>query len=225
MLQSDAELEAHRELVERIVRALLRELDLSCDPDDLRAWGFQGLLEAKQRFDASRGVRFSAFAHYRIRGAILDGVRSQGFLRRRAYARLKAFEATDAIAEQLAEEQANRPTSEGTLPGQAATQQRAEDLDAALGKITAAFLISAVGQGEERAPEAPDRRLESAQEQSLVHASLEQLPERERTLLQAVYFEGITIEEAGARLGLSKSWASRLHAKALDRMRKQLEAL
>jgi len=223
MLQSDAELAAHREQVERIVRALMRELDLSCDPDDLRAWGFQGLLEAKQRFDASRGVRFSAFAHYRIRGAILDGVRSQGFLRRRAYARLKAFEATDALAEQLGEEQANRPTSGAGSSAGSATS-RAEDLDAALGKITAAFLISAVGQGDERAPEAPDRQLESAQEQSLVRVGLEELPERERTLLQAVYFEGVTIEEAGARLGLSKSWASRMHAKALDRMRKQLES-
>ncbi len=215
MLQSDAELVAHQELVERIVRGLMRELDLSCDPDDLRAWGFQGLLEAKQRFDASRGVRFSAFAHYRIRGAILDGVRSQGFLRRGAYARLKAFEATGAVAEQLAEEQAQRPST--------TTQGRAQELDAALGKITAAFLISAVGQGEGKSAEAPDSRLESAQEQSLIHAGLALLPERERTLLEAVYFEGTTIEEAGARLGLSKSWASRMHAKALDRMRKHVE--
>jgi RNA polymerase sigma factor for flagellar operon FliA len=216
MLRSDAELEAHRELVERIVRGLMRELDLSCDPDDLRAWGFQGLLEAKQRFDAGRGVRFSAFAHYRIRGAILDGVRSQGFLRRRAYARLKAFEATDALAEDLG--------AQAGTASSASVASRAKDLDSALGKITAAFLISAVGQGEERAPEGPDRAMETAQEKSSVQAGLKELPERERNLLEAVYFEGVTIEEAGARMGLSKSWASRMHAKALERMRKQLES-
>jgi len=216
MLQGDTELEAHRELVERIVRGLIRELDLSCDPDDLRGWGFQGLLEAKQRFDATRGVRFSAFAHYRIRGAILDGVRSQGFLRRRAYARLKALEATDAVSEQLAEEHGERaPMS---------AEARAEALDATLGKITAAFLISAVGQGEDRAPEAPDQQLESAEVKGMVQKGLGALPERERILLEAVYFEGATIEAAGLRMGLSKSWASRLHAKALDRLRKHLEA-
>ena len=216
MLQGYTELEAHRELVERIVRGLIRELDLSCDPDDLRGWGFQGLLEAKQRFDATRGVRFSAFAHYRIRGAILDGVRSQGFLRRRAYARLKALEATDAVSEQLAEEHGDRaPMS---------AEARAEALDASLGKITAAFLISAVGQGEDRAPEAPDHQLESAEVRDMVQRGLGELPERARALLAAVYFEGATIEAVGARLGLSKSWASRLHAKALDRLRKHLEA-
>jgi RNA polymerase sigma factor for flagellar operon FliA len=46
------------------------------------------------------------------------------------------------------------------------------------------------------------------------------LPERERALVEAVYFGGTTIEEAGQRLGLSKSWASRMHAKALERIKK-----
>lgn len=219
MLQSDPELQAHRDLVDRIVRGLVRELDLSCDPDDLRAWGFQGLLEARQRFDPNRGVRFSAFAHYRIRGAILDGVRSQGFLRRRAYARLKAAEATDAVAEQLAEE---RGTAGGGSRA-ASPQSRAVDLERALGKISAAFLIAAVGQGEDRAPERPDQLLAGEEERVRVRAGLETLPERERVLVEAVYFEGITIEAAGARLGLSKSWASRMHAKALERMRASLE--
>jgi RNA polymerase sigma factor for flagellar operon FliA len=92
----DAEAQAHRELVERIVRRLQRELDLSCDTDDLRGWGQQGLLEAKQRFDPARGVRFSTFAYYRIRGAVLDGVRKQGWLSRRAHAKVRAYEAADA---------------------------------------------------------------------------------------------------------------------------------
>ncbi len=159
-------------------------------------------------------MRFSAFAHYRIRGAILDGVRSQGFLRRRAYARLKAAEATDAVGEELAEERAGDNGS---------PQSRARDLENALGKISAAFLIAAVGQGEDRAPERPDHLLAGAEERLLVRNGLDNLPERERVLVEAVYFEGVTIEEAGSRLGLSKSWASRMHAKALDRMRKQLE--
>src|SRR3954470_24445964 len=96
-MHDDAEFEANQELVERIVRRLVRELDLSCDPDDLRAWGHQGVLEAKARFDPGRGVRFSTFAYYRVRGAVLDGVRKQGWLRRRAYAKLKALEAADAL--------------------------------------------------------------------------------------------------------------------------------
>lgn len=213
-MHGDAESEAHRELVERVVRRLQRELDLSCDPGDLRAWGYQGLLEAKSRFDSSRGVRFSTFAYYRVRGAVLDGVRKQGWLKRRAYAKLKAFEASDAAGEQLAETEAQSPST--TLAA------RAQQIGDALGKISAAYLLSAVGQDEERAPTSPEELLGTAETRDAVKHGLSHLPERERALLETIYFEGATIEEAGRRLGLSKSWASRLHAKALERMRKHL---
>lgn len=203
---------AHQELVERVVRRLIRELDLTCDPGDLRAWGHQGLLEAKQRFDPARKVRFSTFAYYRVRGAVLDGVRSQGFLKRRAYAKLKAFEAADSLAEELAEGNAAGP--------ELSREARARELDDAVGKISAAYVLSALGQADERAADTPESLVEAAEDRSAVRDGLASLPEKERELLEAVYFQGATIEQAGAQLGLSKSWASRMHAKALSRMRK-----
>lgn len=215
-MYGEAESEAHHKLVERVVRRLQRELDLSCDVGDLRAWGHQGLLEAKQRFDAARGVRFTTFAYYRVRGAVLDGVRKQGWLKRRAYAKLKAFEAADAAGEQLADAEAQSPST--TLAA------RAAQIEDVLGKISAAYLLSAVGQGEETTPETPEELVTSAQTRELVRTGLGALPEREQTLVRAIYFDGMTIEEAGAQLGLSKSWASRMHGKALERMRKGLAA-
>lgn len=206
---------AHQELVERVVRRLIRELDLSCDPADLRAWGHQGVLEAKQRFDPARGVRFSTFAYYRVRGAVLDGVRSQGFIKRRAYAKLKAMEATDSLVEQYGEANPQARTQ--------ATEARARDIEDALGKISAAYVLSALGQGEEDSRDTPETLIEAAQHRGAVQEGLSALPEKERKLLKAVYFEGTTIEEAGRELGLSKSWASRIHAKALSRMKKSLE--
>jgi RNA polymerase sigma factor for flagellar operon FliA len=215
-MHADAESLAHNELVERVVRRLQRELDLSCELGDLRAWGHQGLLEAKGRFDATRGVRFTTFAYYRVRGAVIDGVRKQGWLKRRAYAKLKAFEASDATGAQLADAEAQAPSS--TLAA------RAAQIEDALGKISAAYMLSAVGQGDEAAPDTPETLVTSAQTHRIVKDGLSTLPERERQLIEAVYFEGVTIEEAGGRLGLSKSWASRMHAKALERMRKSLAA-
>jgi RNA polymerase sigma factor FliA len=213
-MRADAEAEAHQELVEKVVRRLSRELDLSCDPEDLRAWGQQGLLEARQRFDATRGVRFSTFAYYRVRGAVIDGVRKQGWLRRRAYAKLKAFEAADAVSEPVAEQEAQKPS--------ASAEERAAQVSDILGKISAAYLLSALGQGDEATPETPEDQVDLVMTRQVVQRDLADLPERERALLHSVYFEGSTIEEAGARMGLSKSWASRMHAKALDRMRKSL---
>jgi RNA polymerase sigma factor FliA len=213
-MRVDAEAQAHQELVEKVVRRLSRELDLSCDPDDLRAWGQQGLLEAQQRFDAGRGVRFSTFAYYRVRGAVIDGVRKQGWLRRRAYAKLKAYEAADRVSEPVAETEAQVAS---TTPN-----ARAAQIVDILGKISAAYLLSALGQGDDDQPESPEDQVDVAMTRKQVQRDLAELPERERVLLEAVYFEGLTIEEAGVRLGLSKSWASRLHAKALERMRKSL---
>lgn len=215
-MPGDAESEAHNELVERVVRRLQRELDLSCDLGDLRAWGHQGLLEAKGRFDPARGVRFTTFAYYRVRGAVLDGVRKQGWLKRRAYAKLKAFEAGDSLGAQLADSEAQSPSSTPLA--------RATQLDDALGKLSAAYMLSAVGQGEENVPDTPEELVTSAETRDVVQQGLALLPDRERQLLHAVYFEGVTIEAAGGRLGLSKSWASRMHAKALERMRKSLAA-
>ena len=210
----DAEAQAHQELVDKIVRRLQRELDLSCDPDDLRGWGQQGLLEAKARFDPSRGVRFSTFAYYRVRGAVLDGVRKQGWLSRRAHAKLRAYEAADHAGEQLATVEAQSPSE--------SVAARARALDEAIGKISAAYVMSVVGQGLEDAPETPEELLDGAELRATVQSGLAELPERERVLLTAMYYEGVTMEEAGARLGLSKSWTSRLHGKALERLRKSL---
>ncbi len=208
------EIAAHRELVERVVRRLTSALDLSCDVNDLRGYGFQGLLEAKQRFEPDRGVRFSTFAYYRIRGAVIDGVRKQGWMSRRAFAKLKAFEATDNIAEQSGEANAQKPLT--TLAA------RAAQIDDALAKVTAAYVLAAVGQDRAESDSTPETMLGTAQDEQTIKRGLGKLPDKERTLLEAVYFDGVTIEQAGERLGLSKSWASRLHAKALDRMRKTI---
>lgn len=205
---------AHKELVDRVVRRLVRELDLSCELGDLTAWGHQGLLEAKRRFDPARGVRFSTFAYYRVRGAVLDGVRSQGFLKRRAYAKVKAYEAADALAEHAAES--------GGEDARASLDQRASVMEEMLGRISAAYVLSALGQGEERNAETPETLITDAETKGAVQQGLADLPEKEQQLLAAVYYDGATIEEAGQRLGLSKSWASRLHAKALSRMKKSL---
>jgi RNA polymerase sigma factor for flagellar operon FliA len=210
-------MESQSELVERVLRSVVRELSLSVDLGDLRGWGHAGLLEAKQRFDASRGVRFSTFAYYRVRGAMLDGVRRQGWLRRSAYAKLRAFEAADSVSAEHAEAHANAPA-----PSVAA---RAEAIDDILGKISAAYVIATVGQDEQETQETPETLLASEETRTVVKQSLAVLPERERVLIEGVYFDGLTIEEAGARLGLSKSWASRMHAKALERMKKRVGSL
>ena len=89
----------HEKMVHGLANRLRRELSLRGDLDDLIAFGFGGLLEARHRFDPGRGVRFQTFAYHRVRGAMLDGVRKMSQLPRRAHERLQAAaEATPTAA-------------------------------------------------------------------------------------------------------------------------------
>ncbi len=211
-------IEEHRALVVGLASKLRRQLDLSTDVEELAAFGFSGLVEARQRFDPTKGVQFSTFAYYRIRGAILDGVRKMAYLPRRAYARLRAAEGADAVTEPLGEVRAADPRARQS------SDQVVADLDGALAKLTAGYVLSAVGQNEEDAPPpSPEEDLLRRELRKKIRGAIETLPDRERALVLGFYFEERRFDEVAAELGSSKSWASRLHTKALERIRAAID--
>jgi RNA polymerase sigma factor FliA len=191
------------------------QLGLDAPVEDLIAFGFQGLLEARARFDASKGVSFRAFAYYRVRGAVLDGVRSMSRLPRRAYARLKAVEALDRVAEATAEGRAStmqRPNVETNLRA----------IDAILGRVAAAYTVAVSQEDAAEGAGSPEEALLREERRARMRNALDKLPERERKLVQGHYFEGRQFDELSAELGISKSWGSRVHAHALDLLRQAL---
>jgi RNA polymerase sigma factor for flagellar operon FliA len=84
-------------------------------------------------------------------------------------------------------------------------------------------LEAAASATDERLPP-PDQHLQHLHLQARARRAIESLPDKERRLLQLHYFEDKNLDVAGAELGLSKSWASRLHTRAVNRLRKLLEA-
>jgi RNA polymerase sigma factor FliA len=191
------------------------QLGLDAPVEDLVAFGFQGLLEARARFDASKGVSFKAFAYYRVRGAVLDGVRAMSRLPRRAYARLKAVEALDRFAEDLAEGRATtqqRPNAETNLRA----------IDAILGRVAAAYTIAVAHDEALEGVSSAEDTLLYEERRARVRAALEQLPDRERKLVTGHYYDGRQFDDVSAELGISKSWGSRIHAHALDLLRQAL---
>ena len=201
-------------LVHSIARKLARELDMQNEFDEFIAFGNQGLLEAHDRFDATRGVQFNSFAYYRIRGAMLDGIRRMSYLPRRAHAILRVAEAADHVLEPVGVAQSKNTTTD--------TAAEAASLDDALSKITASFVLAAVGQSEERAPESPEDQLALRRLQHSVHAALDSLPEKERVLMRGIYLEGRNAEDVAREMKISKSWASRMHARALSLLKTAL---
>lgn len=211
--EADAFVKDYQGLVRTIALKVRAQLDLTCDLDDLIAFGNQGLLEAKSRFDPTRGVQLNTFAYYRIRGAVLDGVRRMAYLPRRIHRKVREAEALDLVTEPIGEARAASPEAK------ADREATAQALDDALSRVTAGYLMAAVGQGEEDQPDTPEEELVGAETRARVEKALETLPEREQALVRGFYFDGRQFDEVAKELGISKSWASRLHAKALDLLR------
>lgn len=201
MESTDAFIDEHSGFVQRLAGRLQRELSLAGEKDDLVAFGYGGLLEARQRFDPSRGIRFQTFAYYRVRGAMLDGVRQMAHLPRRAHEKMKSSE------ESRAPYSNPRPTS----------------IDKTFHRMSAMLTMGAALPSASQL-EDPEAKLLKSEGIARLTSSLAQLPARERSLVRAVYFEGRKLEDIASELGISKSWASRLHAKALAQLRHRMEA-
>jgi RNA polymerase sigma factor for flagellar operon FliA len=207
----DQLIEAHLEYVRKIAAKVKRDIGGSFDYDELVAYGTRGLVEAAGRFDPARGVAFTTFSYYRIRGAIFDGLRETGWLPRSVYARFSRA-SNDLLENHTARENAAEK-------GERSTEQVVEDLNQSLDQLATIFVTSldAERQGEVADTATPDSEETVSQKQLGEHVrkALSSLPDREREILDLYYYEGLNLVEIGKRLGSSKSWTSRLHARAI----------
>jgi RNA polymerase sigma factor for flagellar operon FliA len=212
-------LEKYGPYVRSLASTVRRQFSAQLELDELIAYGQIGLLEAADRFDPKVGANFLTFAHYRIKGAIYDGLRKMGVLKggdaRSAY----AGERATAYLGNLSDREQGGGNRGGSIDDDVMDISNAV---AGLAMVFATSLDGAEGLGftDESLP--VDQRLELEQQRIRVRAAIEKLPEKERRLLQGYYFQGKTLEEAGAEIGQSKSWASRLHARAIERLKELL---
>jgi RNA polymerase sigma factor FliA len=213
----DQLIEEHLGYVRAIAAKVRKSLSPNLDFDELVAYGSKGLVEAADRFDATRGVAFTTFSYYRIRGAIYDGLRQQGWLNRSQYARFSA--ASNSYLQNIGdrEQPASGAPSNPT--------QAAHELAGALDDLTTVFLTSMCGDGEEPVDDAtPDGEevLEDKETRVEVRQAVQRLPDKERQLMEGYYFKNLSLEQAGKTMGLSKSWSSRLHTRAVRLLSREL---
>jgi RNA polymerase sigma factor for flagellar operon FliA len=214
--------EQHLELVRAIARKVKKTVGSSIALDDLVAYGSQGLVEAAERFDARPGVAFATFAYYRIRGAMFDGLRTMGWYSRADYARYRAEERANEYLQSHADREG---TPEGA--GAAAKPDSAEVLAAVaqvLSGVAAVHITSleAASTMPDETFAAPDAAIDTGRLGKRVREAVKRLPERERQLMELYYFGEKNLVEAGVVMGLSKSWACRLHARAVELLRAEL---
>ena len=212
--------EQHLGLVQAIARKLKKTLGTRIEFDDLVAYGSKGLVEAAERYDARPGVAFTTFAYYRIRGAMFDGLRTMGWYSRADYARYRAEER----ANEYLQSHADRPPEAGGGSHAADAAEALAAVAQVLSGIAAVHITSleAASAVADETFAAPDAGIDLGRLGTRVRDAVTRLPEKERRLLELYYFEEKTLEEAGGALGLSKSWACRLHARAVDLLRAEL---
>jgi RNA polymerase sigma factor for flagellar operon FliA len=200
-----ARFRSEEDLVDLNARQIWRRMGAGCSItlDDLQSFGREGLFHASRTFDESRGLPFRRWANLRIRGAIIDGVRLWGFLPRRVYRLLSTLESV------------NEPVAASEQGEMRSVAARSAE-DPIISHMAAAATAMAVR--EATGDRGPERLLVRAQTAARVRAAVARLPDCERALVEKHDLEEETLERAAASLGLSKSWGSRLRARAIGRL-------
>ena len=216
----------HLALVEGIARKVKRTLGGAIEIDDLVGYGRKGLVEAAERYDGRAGVAFTTFAYYRVRGAMYDGIRAMGWYSRADYARYRAEERANQYLQTQADQdgaaRAQTPGAAGGKPDPAETLAGVAEVLSGIATIHITSIEAASRVADESLPP-PDAAVDTRRLSQRVREALTTLPEKERQLMELYYFADKNLEEAGAQLGLSKSWACRLHARAVDLLRKAMD--
>lgn len=225
----DALVEQYMPLVRMVAGRLSVGLPNQVEVDDLESFGLFGLLEAMERFDPGRGVKFETYASTRVRGAIIDGLRAETWapaLRQKAR---QLDEMENRLENQLGREPSDGEVAEGL-------GLTVKELHRRRGEVGAALLVSLddVVPGDEDGltvgdrltdQESPNPETQALQEErrAILAEAIETLTEKERLVVTLFYFEGLTAKEVAMVLRLSVARISQLHSKALLRLRGRLE--
>jgi RNA polymerase sigma factor FliA len=219
-------------LVKFVAGRLGSGLPAHVDEGDLASYGLLGLMGAIERYDPERDIKFETYAMARIRGSILDELRSLDWVPRSVRARARDIER--AIAE-LERQLGRAPTDEEIAAKLGLTQ---EELDDSLGEISRTSIgaldelwtISGTG-GEQVAlidtiadtegPE-PQAALDASALREIIADAIGRLPEREKVVVTLYYYEELTLREIGEVLGVTESRVSQLHTKAILRLKARL---
>jgi RNA polymerase sigma factor FliA len=187
--------------------------------DDLVSYANEGALTAGRSYDATYGVPFNRWAALKIRGAIIDGLRGDSILSRRMHARLRAIGAALLTHEGAVWTEGEPAPASGEAADVCITDRLAAMATAyAAGTLLARDEQTLQSLEDPRGT--PEEELARRQLKNAVCAAIAERPEAERSLLERYYFEGATMAEASG--GRSRSWASRLHARAIGGVAKSL---
>jgi RNA polymerase sigma factor FliA len=219
-------------LVKFVAGRVGASLPAHVDEQDLVSYGLLGLIGAIERFDPSREIKFETFAMARIRGAIIDELRSLDWVPRSVRTRARQIER--AIAG-LEKELHRAPTDEEIAKKLGVTEQELDDSLLEISRSSVGALdelwspaggggdsIALIDTIEDEAGPDPEASLELTEVKEALAEAISDLPEREKLVVTLYYYEELTLREIGEVLGVTESRVSQLHTKAILRLKAHL---
>ena len=192
--------------------------------EDIAGYGVEGLINAIERFSPQRNTRFETYALIRVRGAILDRIRTEDFLPRSIRKKIKDIK---QATETLKQEYGRMPTTTEIanyldMEPEKVTQILSEDV-----VVTSIYekkgssddSMEVIDTIEDTGKLTPHERMEEQNVKSDLQKALQRLPERERTLMVLYYQENMTMKEIGETMGMSESRICQLHAQAIMKLK------
>jgi RNA polymerase sigma factor for flagellar operon FliA len=217
----------HMPLVKRLAHQMKAKLPPSVEVDDLVQAGMMGLLDAINRYEENHGAQFETYAVLRIRGAMLDELRSSDWMPRSTRANMRKVEQAMATLQQ----QLGRPPSESEVAK--SLRLSLADYQELLGDSGGHQLVYYEDFHEDDGNENfldryavddddPLRNLLDTDFRQAVIDAIDALPPREKMLMGLYYEEELNLKEIGAVMGVSESRVSQLHTQAVARLRTYL---
>ncbi len=221
-------------MVKYVANRIAMRLPPHIEIDDLISVGVLGLMDAVEKFDSTRGAKFKTYAEFRVRGAILDELRSLDWVPRSV--RQKATE-LDGVMEKLQAKLGRSPEDEEVAAEMGvdleqfyqtlqSTQNRPmlslEDLGIAKESGEQQSLLECLaGNGEHD----PQTSLRLTELKEIIAKAIDALPEKERLMISLYYYEELTMKEIGEVLSITESRVSQIHSKAVFRLRAKLKSV
>lgn len=217
----------YSQLVKIVAGRLSMYLGHNVEYEDLVSYGIFGLIDAIDKFDLEKNVKFETYASLRIRGAILDQIRKMDWIPRTVRQRQRKMD--EAIKE--IEMRTGRTATDDELAAELGLSE--DELNIWQSQMQVTNVVS-LNEFEENGPEPmadsvgqshfsqPEAVVEEAELKEMLIASLELLTEKERKVVELYYYEDLTLKEISRLLEVSESRVSQLHTKALVKMRRKM---
>lgn len=201
--------------------------------EDLVSFGILGLIDAIEKFDPSKGLKFETYATLRIKGSIIDELRKISWIPKSAFSK---FSLLNTAREKLEKELKREPTDEEIADMMKITVEDVKNIEGYINYISLISLDEVFFRTDdediqlksvivdEKSPQ-PDVMVEEREQSEMLKKAIDMLTKKDKLILNLYYYEKFTLKEIGSVLSISESRVSQLHSRAILRLRENMKKL